>query len=415
MQRLHLFSLLLAWALALSSLSSKAMGLAWFFLVLAGMGAAFQNRGRLFSNSDPTWAKTWLLVATSALLIKSIGVFYWSDSWGERHGEWRLFLGALALYPLLKFQALQRKTLSLLAHSLTISSAVGLIWVILHDRHAVPTHPIPWAGSMAMVSAWLLSLSLKSDFSPAHKRIWLTGGVLALMAVLSSQSRGAYGILLWWLAVVLHHLWPWRTLWHRQRTLKSHTPRLLAWLVATVLGLAALSQTSVFQRPAISLQDALSEIRVSLQSTSQGANSSVGARLYMWQNSLIAIQESPWLGYGRDTRKKFLLDWAEAAQSDEVKRLGHVHNEYLNQWLDHGLFGLSSQLLYLSGLIYMAWQLLRKNHHTAAWSLAGMAFMHMTSSLTNVNFSHNYYTASLSLFIGLSLWLSRLEPADHGH
>jgi len=28
--------------------------------------------------------------------------------------------------------------------------------------------------------------------------------------------------------------------------------------------------------------------------------------------------------------------------------------------------------------------------------LAGMAFIHMTTSLTNVNFAHNYYTASLS-------------------
>lgn len=129
-------------------------------------------------------------------------------------------------------------------------------------------------------------------------------------------------------------------------SLKSDSPT-----PTVVLGFAILSQTPIFQRPVQSAQDALSEMRVSYQSTAAGANSSVGARLYMWQNSLIAIQDSPWIGHGHDTRKKLLLQWAQAAQSDEVKRLGHVHNEYLHQWIDHGLWGLSSQLLYLAGLL----------------------------------------------------------------
>jgi hypothetical protein len=46
----------------------------------------------------------------------------------------------------------------------------------------------------------------------------------------------------------------------------------------------------------------------------------------------------------------------------------------------------------------------------AALAVGGMAFVHMTSSLTNVNFAHNYYTASLSLFVSLSLCLSQLTP-----
>jgi O-antigen ligase len=188
-------------------------------------------------------------------------------------------------------------------------------------------------------------------------------------------------------------------------SLKSDSPT-----PTVVLGFAILSQTPIFQRPVQSAQDALSEMRVSYQSTAAGANSSVGARLYMWQNSLIAIQDSPWIGHGHDTRKKLLLQWAQAAQSDEVKRLGHVHNEYLHQWIDHGLWGLSSQLLYLAGLLYISWRMHQKGHRMAALSLAGVAFIHLTSSLTNVNFAHNYYTSSLSFFVGLSLWLSRLQP-----
>jgi O-antigen ligase len=265
---------------------------------------------------------------------------------------------------------------------------------------------------MAMVSAFLLALSLKSDFSFTHKCIWFHGGLFSVMAVLSSQSRGAYGIVLWWLAVGMHHVWQTRANPQNQRSLNTPSPRHWALAFAVLLSLAALSQTPVFQRPAQSLQDAIKEIRVSSQSTAQGANSSVGARLYMWQNSFISIAESPWMGHGHDTRKKLMQEWAESAQSDEVKRLGHLHNEFLHQWIDHGLWGLGSQILFLAGLIFMAWKLHQKNHLTAALSLGGLAFIHMSSSITNVNFSHNYYTASLSFFIIMSLWISRLKNVD---
>ena len=262
-----------------------------------------------------------------------------------------------------------------------------------------------------MISALLLALSLKSDFSQTHRRLWFFGGLLAVMAVLASQSRGAYGIVFWWLAVGLHHLWAHRQNLQGPNGLRHFTPRRLTFVAVILLCLASLSQTPVFQRPAQSLQDAVNEIRVSSQSTAEGANSSVGARLYMWQNSLVAIKQSPWIGHGHDTRKELLRQWAEAAHSDEIKRLGHVHNEYLHQLIDHGLWGLGSQLVYLGGLLLICWQMQQKGYKTAALSLAGMVFIHFTVSLSNVNFAHNYYTISLSLFVGLSLWLSRLELA----
>jgi O-antigen ligase len=232
------------------------------------------------------------------------------------------------------------------------------------------------------------------------------------MAVLASQSRGAFGIVLWWVAVGLHHAWRQWAGKHsasKQTNPKSHR---LAWVAAVLIGLAALSQTPVLERPAQSLQDAVNEIRASSQSTTDGANSSVGARLYMWQNSLTAIEASPWVGHGREGRIALLREWADAAQSDLVKQLGHVHNEYLHQLMDHGLWGLSSQLVVLVGLLFITGQLLRHRCTVAAFSLAGMVFVHLTGSMSNVNFAHNYYTASFSLFVGLSLWLSRLELAE---
>lgn len=388
------------------------MGLAWLLVVLAGGWVAMTRHQRIDFSPAVPWAQWWLMVATLSLGLKAVGSFYWSDPWDERHGELRLFFGALAVYALLRFKPLERSTLVLIAYGLTLSSAAGLVWVLAFGRGALASHAIPWAGAMAMISAMLLALSLKSDFSQVQRRIWLAGGLLALMAVLASQSRGAFGIVLWWFAVGLHHAWRQWAVKHSTPNQTSTKPRHLAWLAAVLIGLAALSQTPVFERPAQSLQDAVNEIRASSQSTAQGANSSVGARLYMWQNSVTAIETSPWVGHGREGRIGLLREWADAAQSDVVKQLGHVHNEYLHQMVDHGLWGLSSQLVVLFGLLFICWQLLRRHCTVAAFSLAGMVFVHMTASMSNVNFAHNYYTASLSLFVGLSLWLSRLESAE---
>lgn len=385
------------------------MGLAWLLVVLAGGWVAMTRHQRIDFSPAVPWAKWWLMVATVSLGLKAVGVFYWSDPWDERHGELRLFFGALAVYALLRFKPLERSTLVLLAHGLTLSGAAGLFWVLAFGRVALASHHIPWAGAMAMVSAWLLAVALKSDFSSGQRRIWLAGGLLALMAVLASQSRGAYGIVLWWLAVGLHHAWRHLANKHTLQRATSPKTRRWAWVAVIFIGLAGLTQTPVFERPAQSLQDAVNEVRVSSQSTVQGANSSVGARIYMWQNSLSAIEESPWTGHGRESRIRLLGEWADAAQSDVIRQLGHVHNEYLHQQMDHGIWGLGSQLLCVFGLLWISLRLLKNGHDTGAFALAGVVYVHMTASLSNVNFAHNYYTAAFSMLVGLSLWLTNLR------
>ena len=407
----HFFELTLLAELGLSSLYSKAFGLAWVLLILAGAWEWVQNHRGLRPHASESLLKVWLWITLAALVAKTIPMVYWTDPWGERHGELRLFLGALALYALARWQGLKREALSSIAYALSISSAAGLIWVVMYGRENLSTHPIAWAGSMAMTSAVLLALSLKTDFAVKHRRIWFTGGLLAVMAVLSSQSRGAFGIVLWWLVVCVHHFVAKRK--YAQTTPpitgQAFTRRALI-VIAWLVGLALMSQSPVFQRPLESIRQASHEISVSQQSVEKGANSSVGARIYLWQQSWTAIQMSPWIGYGHDGRKEKLAEWAEMSGSTTIKHLGHVHNEYLNQLLDHGLPGLLSQLFYIVGLVGLSWKL-HKHHQTAsALAVAGICFVHMSCSMSNVNFAHNQYTTSLSVLISISLWMSTLRP-----
>ena len=407
----YFFEFALLAALALASLQTKAIGLAWVLLVLAGVWEWFQNRRDLRPNTIETYFKAWLWITLAALLAKTIPMVYWADPWGERHGELRLFLGAWALYALARCKGLKRDTLSGIAYAMSISSAAGLIWVVLYGRGNLTTHPIPWAGSMAMTSAVLLALSLKTDFELKHRRIWFLGGLLALMAVLSSQSRGAFGIVFWWLVVCGHHTVI------RKKDAKQSLPisrqtltRRAAATIAVLMGLALLSQRPIFKRPIESIKQAAHEISVSQQSVEKGANSSVGARIYLWQQSWIAIQDSPWIGYGHDGRKEKLAQWAESSGSTTIKNLGHVHNEYLHQLIDHGLPGLLSQLCYIFGLIWLSWTLHKRHQTASALAIAGICFVHMSASMSNVNFAHNQYTTSLSVLISISLWLSTLRP-----
>lgn len=389
--------------LAMSSLHTKAMGGAWTLLTLTGLWALWRTRHATSHDTAP-WIKTWLIATGLAMVLKTIPTLYWADPWAERQGEIRLLLGALAVWGLSRWRTRNAPTVAHIAHALTISSALGLAWVLTYGRGEVCTHPIPWAVSMAMVSGLLLAIGLRSDASPLQRRVWWMGGLLALLAVLASQSRGAFGIVAWWGVVLMHQAWKNR---HHTRT-QRHLIAQALWITAVLAAvLWALSYTPVLQRPAQSVRDAVHEITQSQQSTAAGANSSVGARLYMWQRSQEAIAQSPWIGHGHDGRKRALATWAAQAQSDEVSRLGHLHNEYLNQLVDHGLWGLASQLSYLVGLLWMVKQLLQARQQTVAQVIGCIAFMHLVSSMSNVNFAHNYYTAALSLLVMLGLWMAK--------
>ena len=388
--------------LAISSLSTKAMGAAWVLLTITGLWGLWRTRQSATPSAAP-WIKTWLIATAVAMALKTVPTLYWADPWAERHGEIRLLLGAVAVWGLSRWKVLGTLTTGRIADALSLSSALGLAWVLAYGRGEVCTHPIPWAVSMAMVSGWLLHQGLSDQALRPQRQRWLLGGLLGLLAVLASQSRGAFGIVLWWGVALLHHAW-------QQR---QHAPahQRLLWqtcLAATVLigSVWALSYTPVLQRPMQSLHDAVEQITVSRQSAEAGSNSSVGSRLYMWQKSQEAITESPWIGHGHNGRKQALASWAAQANSHEVSRLGHLHNELLNQLIDHGLWGLASQLAYIAGLLVMALQLLRAQQKTAVMAIGCVCFMHLSSSMSNVNFSHNYYTTALSIMVMLSLWMA---------
>jgi O-antigen ligase len=413
-----LFWLPLTLLLAASTLNTKTPGFAWLLFMLAGLWAWWQSRrasdapvqaleaaDTLQESPHRSLARIWLLTTLAALLLKTVPMLYWGDPWEERHAELRLFLGALGLYGLcqlplhrLRRNYLNAKYMAWVGTGLAVACVLALWLLLTKGSIATPTNRIPWAAALTLSACTLLTLaSLTTD--PRLRYIWLSASFAGLLAVLVSDTRGAYGIVLVWPLLALYLFKPQHTAKIPRNSLK------IALLICVFLMLlAVLIPTRFVQQPLQSIQIAWPEFESSLVSASKSADTSIGARLYMWQRSLVSINESPLIGYGRSDRMALIRKWGEEASSPVVKSLGHLHNEYLHTLLDHGLWGLASFLSYSLGLVLIVRKLRAagdiRNKSLAA-GFASVLFLHSSAELTNMNFAHNYYPTILSLAVTL--------------
>jgi O-antigen ligase len=133
-------------------------------------------------------------------------------------------------------------------------------------------------------------------------------------------------------------------------------------------------------------------------------NTSVGVRLYLWKRAVEEVPDHLLMGVGREARMASIQRWGAEANSAAAQSLGHLHNNYVEELFDQGLFGLGSFLSFFAGLFYMVIRL-RKDQPMTAFAMTGILFMHATSSLTNVNFAHNYYPTMLSVAVSVCLLL----------
>lgn len=375
--------------LALVSLSTEMAGAAWLLLVISGAIMGVRSRHIMAPTALHTAAQMWLWICVLALLFRAVPVVYWTDLWEEQHAPLRLLLGALGAWGLTRCKT---RTTPWALHGLAVAGILGLGLTLLGGRDGLPTNAIPWAVSMAMIGLLLLHGSVLLAKVPSHRLAWGVGAAAALAAVLVSETRGAYVAVLW---AALWLLWHWR----KKLTLKK-----LAWITAIALALLFLLRTTpLVQTPVKRIEIAAIELK-DIQLRQEGAqNSSVGARVELWHLAASAIPASLWLGHGRDERLNLIHEWGAERNSATVASLGHMHNQYLHDLMDHGAWGLMSTLMYLFGLTTLACWLGQRGQSFAGWTIGSVAFMHAVGSLTNVNFAHNFYPTIMSIAVGLAL------------
>jgi hypothetical protein len=382
--------------LILAPLNSKLAGACWLAFSLLGLWS-FRYGSAKVPTSDFDAAKGWVYACLSALALRAVPQFYWGDSWGERHAEFRLLFGAIGLLGLVHCARFTSAQLTWLGYALVLTLWGGFGWMLVFGSVLAPTNQIPWGASMSLLVCVVLALTMSASSQRLPVRLFYASGVVVgVCAVLLSQARGSYGIVFWVGGVVLWHYASSGIKW------RALAIRVLVGAVAITLLTQLFPQ--LVSVPIQRIQLAAEEISALDHSKSESINTSVGARIYLWTRAVEEIQDNLIMGVGREGRMESIRRWGTEANSATIKSLGHLHNNYLGELFVNGLFGIACFMTFIVGLFYMVIRL-RKKNSMAALSIAGILFIHSTSSWTNVNFAHNYYPTVLSVSVVLCLLL----------
>jgi O-antigen ligase len=415
--------------LALAPMSTKLGGLSWVLLSLMGawafLGSTRVLQSKLSQQGLSSWgqsshfspsaveeaARIWLFACLAATAIRIIPHAFWQDNWDRRHAEIRLVIGALATVALVKwppFYRLTRLQLISLSYALALACWVGMGVTMIYGRDT-PLHAIAWAVSLSFLVCVLAPMVVHLDIPSGHRKFWLISVFMGAVGVVLSQSRGVYGLLIW-LALTAYVAASNRTLLQLE-TLKSKSLWVCGLLFMGFIWMLSTQPvwfTSVLQR----MSEGWVEVVLSQHNPNEAANTSVGSRLFLWSKALDAIEVQPWLGYGKENSIAMIKQWGVEIDSFQIQKLGHLHHEFLDAWVSHGLMGILSLLVLATGMGLVV-RKLWVPHPRAAQGILGILFMHLSAGLSNTNMVHNYYGAMLSLSISLALVMAASEEAKN--
>ena len=412
--------------LAAAPTSTKIGGLAWVLLCLMGLWAFVKSYSSKalevgahspynYLESSPSAieeaARVWLLACLAAAAIRFLPHAFWQDNWDRRHAEARLILGALATVALVKwppFYRLLGAQKVILSYALALACFVGFGVAALYGRET-PVHAIAWAVCLSFIVCLLAPKVLDASVPSAHRKFWVLAVLMGSMGVVLSQSRGVYGLLIWltlagYVAASNRMLLQFSTF--KPATWMSVGLAFLGFI--WILGTQPPWLTSVIQR----VSEIWVEASLAQSNPSEAANTSVGSRLFLWSKALDAIEVQPWFGYGKENSIAMIKQWGLEINSEQVQKLGHLHHEFLDAWVSHGLMGILSLLVLATGMGLVV-RKLWVPHPRAAQGVLGILFMHLTAGLSNTNMVHNYYGAMLSLSISLALVMAASEEAKN--
>lgn len=394
---------LLGLGVALSPLSTKIAGAVWLALCLWGAAVLVRRSLAVVRSAPLAAARAWLLGAAVAAALATTAGWIWGDGTDGLNAPLRLLMAAIATAAIVARQSLRlpagfcRRACDALAVSCGLALACIVVVMQFHPwpRDHLPANAIVWALAIAFALCLLLPILVDGRVPPGRRLWWSVGAACGGAAILLSQTRGALGIAVWllWLLVLA---------W-RQRHGRWPLARIGALAAAAVAVAAAL-----WAMPGDPLRMREAGREITSAESGGGFNTSMGTRVYLWGLAWQGLQESPWIGIGGAERLRRIkqagdgLPAEQQAQLALVRTMGHVHNQYLHAMLDGGLVGLGAILAAIAGLAAAAWRLHRTDP-LASRQMQGLLFIHVTAGFTNVNFAHNYYAVTLAVAIGIVL------------
>lgn len=399
----------LAWALlVLSPTQTKLAGLLWVIVCVWPIILAWRALSPIRSStSTGKAAHGWLMACSITLGTWFLISVYWSEPCckpsAELNAGLRLWLGALATYLWTRYWTPIATWKKRINQALALACMASLIIAIIMHRGQLPAYPIAWSAAMAMVLALLFPQALALPQDAPQRTWWLLCSAMGLAAVLLSQSRGSYLVMIW-----LVYLWGAASPSARAKV------RPLQIAITATLAAAAIGLTAALPSDPLRMREGWNDWTTSRHSETQ--NTSIGARFALYELALKTIAESPWVGVGARERLDRIhtlgldLPQQEADKLAHAREQGHVHNAFLHSAMDGGIISLVGFLASIGGLLYTA-KALWHNHPIARQQMLGLAFVHASTSLSNVNLAHNYYVVMLSLCAMLVILQALSEDA----
>ena len=142
------------------------------------------------------------------------------------------------------------------------------------------------------------------------------------------------------------------------------------------------------------------------------AGTSVGSRLVLWEAAWNSLWAHPWVGIGVEARIALVQTVVPPDTLPDVAPLVHVHQQFLNQAVDHGLPGLMAALLCAGAPFALAW---RAPTTTMRWQCLGVGVVHTVGLMFNANMTHGTYAVNFGLVLMAILWMQASRDAAGGH
>jgi len=262
-------------------------------------------------------------------------------------------------------------------------------------------------GNISMLFGLLCLASIGWCLSQAHhKNKWLMlmglGFIAGFLGSILSGSRGGW-IGLPFTALVLY---------------KSFQPWINKKLLVTLIAASLLLITLIYGVPQTGVQMRIKQAISNIETYQDGnANTSVGLRFEMWKGATLLFLEKPLTGWsepGYQAKMNELAD--QKIITDNARRFGHAHNEYLDVAAKRGIVGLIVLLLMYLWPIRLFLNItqaqdLKIRSYQAAGSLLCVAYIDF--SLTQAFLSHNS-GVMIFAFMLVILWsITRYEVSHH--
>jgi O-antigen ligase len=283
--------------------------------------------------------------------------------------------------------------------SAALFSAKGIL--IDHvGRVGLPlTNPIPYG----QIAAILAIISLASFFQfrslSALRTLSVLGFLGAVFAVCASGSAGA--LLGLFVGISIQVLILCR--------LSIPKPMLYGGLILFVIFLLM-----TFPLAHLRFERALAEL--SPESNSEAMTTSVGARFLLWKIAIHQIISSPWLGIGPGHFDSVMDAFCiKNSCIESFKGFHGVHNQYLDSFMNGGIFAILGLMLSFVGPVLLFGQRalgLVVGSPIAATAGLAVVLAAMVSNITQVFYGHNITVISYFFTLAFAWFLSASAPTS---